>query len=171
MSTDLSSALQAISSKIAASASGATPEELAYLGTAIDRIGGRATIYEVAQIGDLKKAELEALAKELMTTLQAAIGVDLTAFHSDVNTTLGNATQTIADAQNTATAHATLELSTFTSAVNTSKAAATSAINAAANTATMNVQTAVDALSSASALATQQAVSGSMLLNYYFSMV
>lgn len=74
----LRDAVRAIKAKIetAAAAAAATPEELAYLGTAIDRIGGRATVLEVEEVGDLKMAELtahaEAVATVTMATVQAA---------------------------------------------------------------------------------------------------
>ncbi len=72
----LRDAVRAIKAKIETAAESATPEELAYLGTAIDRIGGRATVLEVEEVGDLKMAELtahaEAVATVTMATVQAA---------------------------------------------------------------------------------------------------
>ena len=56
----LRDAVRAIKAKIETAAEIATPEELAYLGTAIDRIGGRATVLEVEEMGDIKMAEMSA---------------------------------------------------------------------------------------------------------------
>ena len=50
MVVDLKNALDNIKNKIASSADSASPEELAYLGTAIDKIGGRATVLEVFEV-------------------------------------------------------------------------------------------------------------------------
>ena len=58
--TLLRDAVRAIKAKIETAAEIATPEELAYLGTAIDRIGGRATVLEVEEMGDIKMAEMSA---------------------------------------------------------------------------------------------------------------
>lgn len=69
MPTDplLRDAVKAIKQKITSSAATATPEELAYLGTAIDRIGGRATVLEVEEMGDIKIAEITEHAQAVET--------------------------------------------------------------------------------------------------------
>ena len=62
---------------IAAGESGATPEELAYLASALEKISGKATLYEVIQVAT---AEREALAlqgttlnSQLAATIDAAL--------------------------------------------------------------------------------------------------
>ncbi|MEG2004897.1 MAG: hypothetical protein RR014_02570 [Bilophila sp.] len=52
----LRDAVKALKQKIQTAADSASPEELAYLGAAIDRIGGRATVLEVEEMGDVKIA-------------------------------------------------------------------------------------------------------------------
>lgn len=65
----LRDAVRAIKAKISAAADQASPEELAYLGTAIDRIGGRATLLELEELADALKAEVTALVEAERATL------------------------------------------------------------------------------------------------------
>ena len=67
----LRDAVRAVKLKIQAAAADATPEELAYLGTAIDRIGGRATLLEVEELGDIKGREIADAASQM---LEQALG-------------------------------------------------------------------------------------------------
>ena len=83
--TLLVDAISAIKTKIASSAATATPEELAYLGTAIDRIGGGATAMEVVEFGDQKKTELTALAETKTAEATDAIEAVKTDAISEVN--------------------------------------------------------------------------------------
>ena len=69
----LRDAVKAIKQKILTGAESASPEELAYLGTAIDRIGGRATVLEVEEIGDIKIAELTEHASQTEAVTMANI--------------------------------------------------------------------------------------------------
>lgn len=69
--SDMNSLLEVLQGKIQAAADGASAEELAYLGTAVDRIGGRATVHEVMQIGNAKKAELAQIAQDLVDSMEA----------------------------------------------------------------------------------------------------
>lgn len=54
----LKDAVSNLNAKIASAAGGATAEEVAYLATAAERIGGRVSIFELAEFADEKKAEL-----------------------------------------------------------------------------------------------------------------
>jgi len=85
MAASLLSAVQAIKDKVTLSAGNATPEELAYLGTALDRIGGRATVYEVVEMGDVKMAELTTLATELTAAMNIDTTAELAAFVKKVD--------------------------------------------------------------------------------------
>lgn len=69
--SDMNSLLEVLQGKIQAAADGASPEELAYLGTAVDRIGGRATVHEVMVMGNAKKAELAQIAQDLVDSMSA----------------------------------------------------------------------------------------------------
>lgn len=88
----LRDAVRAIKAKIETAAEIATPEELAYLGTAIDRIGGRATVLEVEEIGDIKIAEISA-----HTALLETATLDTMAAAADV--AIANVTTTKAAAE------------------------------------------------------------------------
>ena len=90
--------LDAIKAKIETAAEIATPEELAYLGTAIDRIGGRATVLEVEEIGDIKMAEMSAHANAVESAT-----LDTIATAADVAIANVTATKTAAEAAITAT--------------------------------------------------------------------
>jgi hypothetical protein len=73
----LRDAIAAVKNKISSAAADATPEELAYLGTAIDRIGGRATVLEIEQMGDTIKAEIAALVTQTKTDVGTNL-IDIT---------------------------------------------------------------------------------------------
>lgn len=69
----LKDAVSNLNAKIAASASGATAEEVAYLATAAERIGGRVSIFELAEFADDKKAELAQAASNASADAIAAL--------------------------------------------------------------------------------------------------
>jgi len=114
----LRDAVRAIKAKIETAAEIATPEELAYLGTAIDRIGGRATVLEVEEMGDIKMAEISAHATSVETAT-----LDTIATAADV---------AIANVTATKTEALAVMAQTETSTVATVNAAAQSAIQQAA---------------------------------------
>lgn len=136
--SDLNTAIVAINDKIAASAAGATAEELAYLGTALDRIGGRATVYEVVTAGEAKKAELTEAAEALLQDFRSESDGVLAAAKAELNQRVAHLTGAIA--QSVAAANAELD----------------SAIGA-----TTEVTDSVR-------LSAQQALNGSMFYNHFF---
>lgn len=142
----LRDAVRAIKAKIETAAEIATPEELAYLGTAIDRIGGRATVLEVEEMGDIKMAEMSAHANAVETAT-----LDTIATAADVAIANVTATKTAAESSITATK---------TSAVATVNAAAQSSIQQAAS----SRDQAITATQSAAdqAVATAQAAANSV---------
>ena len=132
----LRDAVRAIKAKIETAAEIATPEELAYLGTAIDRIGGRATVLEVEEMGDIKMAEMSAHATAVETatldTIATAADVaiaNVTATKTAAESSI-TATKTAAEASVTQTKNAALAVmaQTETSTVATVNAAAQTAI-------------------------------------------
>ena len=122
----LRDAVRAIKAKIETAAEIATPEELAYLGTAIDRIGGRATVLEVEEMGDVKMAEMSAHANAVESATLNTIATDAESFIT--------ATKASAEASVTQTKDAALAVmaQTETSTVATVNAAAQTAIQQAA---------------------------------------
>ncbi len=149
----LRDAVRAIKAKIEAAAEIATPEELAYLGTAIDRIGGRATVLEVEEMGDIKMAEMSAHANAVETAT-----LDTIAAAADVAMANVTATKTAAETAITAAKEAALAVmaQTETSTVATVHAAAQAAIQQAQIAADQAVATAQAAAHSI----TQQLVLG-----------
>lgn len=154
--SSLSLAIQAVKDKIANSAGTATPEELAYLGTALDRIGGRATVYEVVETGDIKKAELTALAEQLFAAIETDTTEELAAFVAAVDAKIA-----------AMTASANTLVDTSIQNITDTKTAAEAYIN--------NVKTeaenAADAISTAAAITQQQALNGSMYINHFFASI
>lgn len=110
----LRDAVKSIKAKIETAATTATPEELAYLGTAIDRIGGRATVLEVEEMGDVKMAEISAHASlvETATLNTIATAADVAIANVQATKTAAEsaitATQTAAEASVTQTKSAAL---------------------------------------------------------------
>ncbi|MDP1605646.1 MAG: hypothetical protein Q8L93_03225 [Rhodocyclaceae bacterium] len=115
----LRNAVRAIKEKIISGASTATPEELAYLGTAIDRIGGRATVIEVEDVGDLQKAEITTHGEQVRTAAIASITATRT-----------TAEATITQTRTTAEASVSQTGTTTIASVNTASNAAITAANA-----------------------------------------
>ena len=163
----LRDAVRAIKAKIGTAAEIATPEELAYLGTAIDRIGGRATVLEVEEMGDIKMAEISAHATAVETatldTIATAADVaiaNVTAAKTAAETAI-TATKTSAETSVTQTKNAALAgmAQTETSTVATVNASAQTTIQQAAS----SRDQAIAAVSSAAdqAVATAQAAANS----------
>ena len=153
----LRDAVRAIKAKIETAAEIATPEELAYLGTAIDRIGGRATVLDVEEMGDAKMAEMSAHATSVETAT-----LDTIATAADVAIANVSATKSAAESSITATKTAAeaVMAQTETSTVATVNAAAQTAIQQAASSrdqAIAATQSAADA-----AVATAQAAANSV---------
>jgi hypothetical protein len=180
--SSLTLAIQAVKDKIALAAGTATPEELAYLGTALDRIGGRATVYEVVEVGDTKKAELADLANTLFASIQTdtteeltkfveAVDAKIAAMTSSANTLVDTSIKDIASAKASMDTHASETLTATAASIDSAKTAAITAVSKAADDANTAVKKATDALSSASAAAVQQSINGSLYNLYYFSMV
>lgn len=137
----LRDAVRAIKAKIETAAEIATPEELAYLGTAIDRIGGRATVLEVEEMGDIKMAEMSAHANAVesatLDTIATAADVaiaNVSATKTAAETAI-TATKTAAETSVTQTKNAALAVmaQTETSTVATVNAAAQTAIQQSAS--------------------------------------
>ncbi|MEA3485949.1 MAG: hypothetical protein U9R03_04505, partial [Candidatus Aerophobetes bacterium] len=84
-------AIKALYSKIQGDLSSASPEELAYLGTALEKIGGRATLLDIMQAGAEQITTItEAKNDALLSFNNAAQGTE-DAFTDLVNTLTENA--------------------------------------------------------------------------------
>lgn len=98
----LRDAVKAIKQKILTGAESASPEELAYLGTAIDRIGGRATVLEVEEIGDIKIAELTEHASQTEAVTMANIAATKMAAEGSIELTKDQAVANVTNAKDAA---------------------------------------------------------------------
>lgn len=98
----LRDAVRAIKQKILTGADTATPEELAYLGTAIDRIGGRATVLEVEEMGDIKIAEITEHANTVEQATIAAITATKDAAEASITATKDAAIASVNASKNAA---------------------------------------------------------------------
>lgn len=156
MSSSLVTAIQAVKDKIALSAGTATPEELAYLGTALDRIGGRATVYEVAEMGDVKKAELTALAEQLAAAINTDTTAELAAFITTVDAKI---------AAMTTSANALVDTS-IQNITDTKDAAESEMLSVKSQ-----LDTASASLADTAAIAQQQALNGSMFINHFYASI
>lgn len=132
----LRDAVRAIKSKIEAAAEIATPEELAYLGTAIDRIGGRATVLEVEEMGDIKIAEISEHADAVQTATINTITATKTAAESSIESTRTSAIASVNSAKNTAIAEANANRDAVIAAATSFKNQALTDVAAAAGSVT-----------------------------------
>ena len=154
----LRDAITAVKNKISSAAADATPEELAYLGTAIDRIGGRATVLEIEQMGDTIKEEvatiIDQVKAELDTYAQTATNTQIGVLDSRVSESNTAITNKVAEA---------------TGIIESLVSTANGQVTTMVNDAVAAIDLASAELSSAAAAAQQQAVSGSLFTNYFLA--
>ena len=127
----LRDAVKSIKGKIITAATSASPEDLAYLGTAIDRIGGRATVLEVEETGDIIMQEL--------TDHGAAVEA---ATIASINTTRDAAVKTMTDTQTATTDAVTAATEDALSTMTTEKNKAVTTVQAASQNAISDSQAA-----------------------------
>jgi hypothetical protein len=160
----LKDAVQAIYNKVATDLTNASPEELAYLSTSLEKLGGRATVYDVMDVGEDKKAEIQALATQIISNLGVDITSKVTQFETDVQDIIDVQTsnfQTMIG--NTTTEYNTLVQNT-TNSLNQTIADAEAAVQAAET----DITAAAAALQDAAAIANQQAINGSAFNLYFY---
>ena len=191
MGIDLKNAIVAIQDKIATSAGVATAEELAYLGTAIDRIGGRATVYDVVETGELVKDEIVSLGDTVKSGITLDVTTKVTTATATVDNILANmvnsasATEVttiknIVDAKDSAELYITTLKNDAEAAMDNKKSVTVASVidrmdnaidtldNAVdvatsdINSKALELQTAASELSSAASLANTQAVNSSL---------
>lgn len=160
----LKDAVQAIYNKVATDLTNASPEELAYLSTSLEKLGGRATVYDVMDVGEDKKAEIQALATQIMANITLDASNQTTQFETDV--------QAIIDLQtlnfNTLIANTTTEYNTLVQTTTDSLNDTIAAAQLAADGVQQEVADAAAALTDAAAIANQQAINGSFFNLYLY---
>lgn len=160
----LKDAVQAIYNKVATDLTNASPEELAYLSTSLEKLGGRATVYDVMDVGEDKKAEIQALAAQIIADLTLDTSAKVTQFETDVQAIVTLQTlnfQTMV--ANTTTEYQTL-VTTTTDSLNQTIADAEASVQAAQT----DIADAATALQDAAAIANQQAINGSLFNLYLY---
>ena len=121
----LRDAVKSIKGKIITAATSASPEDLAYLGTAIDRIGGRATVLEVEETGDIIMQELTDHGAAVEAATIASLNATRDAAQAAVTDTKDAALSTMTTEKNKAVATAQ---AASQNAINDSQAASYEAI-------------------------------------------
>ena len=154
----LRDAVRAIKAKIETAAKIATPEELAYLGTAIDRIGGRATVLEVEEMGDVKMAELSAHANSVETATLDTIATGADVAIANVNATQTAAENTITATRTAAEASVTQTKDTALAVMAQTETSTVATVNAAAQTAIQQAASSRDQAIAVTQSAADQAV-------------
>ena len=169
MVIDLKNAIVAIQDKIATSAGVASAEELAYLGTAIDRIGGRATVYDVVETGEVVKDEIVSLGDTIKSGITLDVTTKVTTATATVDNILANMVNSASATKATTIQHILDTKDSAEMAIDSKKDSAEMAIDNAVDVATSDInskvlelQTAASELSSAASLANTQAVNSSL---------
>ena len=142
----LKDAVKNLNTKIANAANSATAEEIAYLATAVERIGGRVSVFELADFADDKKVELSSSLDTAKALAVAAINANKDARLAELVTLRDQAISAMTTTKNdsqaalvaTSKASAELVTTTKTTAETTmlaAKDASLAAVTAAATTA------------------------------------
>jgi gas vesicle protein len=160
----LKDAVQAVYNKVQTDLTNASPEELAYLSTSLEKLGGRATVYDVMDVGEDKKTEMQELADSLVSDLSADIAGKEAQFETDI--------QAIVDLQttnfNTLVSDSTVEINTVITNAENSLNQTISDIQADVTQAESDIADASAALTDSAAVANQQAINGSAFNLYLY---
>ncbi len=159
----LKDAVQAIYNKVATDLTNASPEELAYLSTSLEKLGGRATVYDVMDVGEDKKTEIQALANQIIADLNLDIGGKVGQFNTDIQAIVTLETNNF----NTMIDNKTTEFNLLAQTTENSLNQTIAATEASVQAAQVDISDAAAALQDAAAIANQQALNGS-LFNLYF---
>lgn len=160
----LKDAVQAIYNKVATDLTNASPEELAYLSTSLEKLGGRATVYDVMDVGEDKKAEIQALATQIINNLGVDITSKVTQFETDVQGIITTETSNFQTMISNTTTQYQLLVTTTTNSINQTITDAETAVQAAQT----DIADAAAALQDAAAIANQQAINGSLFNLYLY---
>ena len=160
----LQDAIHAVYSKVQTDLTSATPEELAYLTTSLEKIGGRATVYDVIEVGETKKTEIEEVATQALIDINADTAEAISTFETSINsivTTSENAFTVLTDST-------TVNLESIAQTAEDSVAAATASLESTIDQVESDIADAGAALQDAAAIANQQAINGSFFNLYFY---
>lgn len=157
-------AIQAVYNKVQNNVSSASPEELAYLSTSLEKLSGQATIFDLMDEGELKKTELN----ELYTTLSSQLNVDFNDEIAGLQTQIDSKIQTSYDALDSIILDKTAEYNALVTTKTDDINIKISTFETAVDTAETQITAAANALSDAAAVANQQAMNGSFFNLYFY---
>ena len=157
-------AIQAVYNKVQNNVSSASPEELAYLSTSLEKLSGQATIFDLMDEGELKKTELN----ELYTTLSSQLNVDFNDEIAGLQTQIDSKIQTSYDALDSIILDKTAEYNALVTTKTDDINIKISTFETAVDTAETEITAAANALSDAAAVANQQAMNGSFFNLYFY---
>lgn len=163
MST-LKDAVQSVYQKVQTDLTAATPEELAYLSTSLEKLGGRATVYDVMDMGEDYKVQIQNLADQIISDLNIDINSKVSTFETDVQAIVSlettNFTNMIADK--------TTEYNTLVQTTEDALDAKIASVNADVDQASSDIAAAGAALTDSANVANQQAINGSFFNLYMY---
>ena len=157
-------AIQAVYNKVQNNVSSASPEELAYLSTSLEKLSGQATIFDLMDEGELKKTELN----ELYTTLSSQLNVDFNDEIAGLQTQIDSKIQTSYDALDSIILDKTAEYNALVTTKTDDINIKISTFETAVDTAETEITAAANALTDAAAVANQQAMNGSFFNLYFY---
>ena len=157
-------AIQAVYNKVQNNVSSASPEELAYLSTSLEKLSGQATIFDLMDEGELKKTELN----ELYTTLSSQLNVDFNDEIAGLQTQIDSKIQTSYDALDSIILDKTAEYNALVTTKTDDINIKISTFETAVDTAETQITAAATALTDAAAVANQQAMNGSFFNLYFY---
>lgn len=161
-------AIKALRDKIQTSAGAASAEELAYLATALERIGGRATVLEVFEVSEAKKVEIIAAIDTLKNTSIDQINAATSGAHDDVLALLQSSLTTL---QQQVTAALQQSQTDSTSVINATNTALTGSKNATLSEVSSSLTAALNTLNATIATLEQQKTSVKALYSPFFKQV
>lgn len=157
-------AIQAVYNKVQADVSSASPEELAYLSTSLEKLSGQATIFDLMDEGELKKTELN----ELYTTLSSQLNVDFNDEIAGLQTQIDSKIQTSYNTLDSIILDKTAEYNALVTTKTDDINIKISTFETAVDTAETQITAAATALTDAAAVANQQAMNGSFFNLYFY---
>lgn len=104
MAIDLSSLYAELTAKIQAASAGATAEDLAYLATAAERIGGKASVLDVLQHAAEAKLEMTTVKDQLISLINAGTEAYVQTIEQASDLVMGTISVAAAQAQTDKTA-------------------------------------------------------------------
>lgn len=160
----LKDAVQAIYNKVATDLTSASPEELAYLSTSLEKLGGRATVYDVMDMGEDYKTQLQTLANSLLAGINTDVSGISTQFETDVQAIVALETTNF----NNMITEVQLQYDTLLATTEDSLNTTIANIQADVSQAESDIAMATSALTDAAAIANQQAINGSFFNLYFY---